>query len=167
MSKCLSAGVRRAREEVEPPSGPVVKAPRVADPPQASAAASVLEHLLTVHGPPDFGGRIAELLWGVHFEYSAPVEYLLLLFRPSEEQRKQQLGARRVERPELHMLLRCSHAVRLGTIAAARARSCTIEPGASATERSTFDDICKSLRRKYPESWAAVRGCCGPKAIAA
>uniref|UniRef100_A0A7S4QRH9 Uncharacterized protein n=1 Tax=Alexandrium monilatum TaxID=311494 RepID=A0A7S4QRH9_9DINO len=151
--------------DVAASSRPAPKRARTADD-VVDATPCTLHCLLTVRptGPLDFGGRLAELLWGVHFEYSAPIEYLMLCFRPSEEERKRQIGVRRIERPELHALLRCSRSVRVGTLAAAKARRRTIEPEATAPQRETSQTICDSLRQRYPKSWAAARGCCGPKA---
>mmetsp|Transcript_69295 Transcript_69295/g.196365 ORF Transcript_69295/g.196365 Transcript_69295/m.196365 type:complete len:185 (+) Transcript_69295:61-615(+) len=150
--RLLDATEREYGEALEPP----LKAAR-ADP------SATLESLLKVRpaGPPDFGGRLAELLWGVHYDHSATIEYLLLSFPMSSEQRKEGIiGARRVERPELHSLLRCNRSVRLGTIAAARARDRTIEPSAPPDHRTIIRDMCMSLRQKYPASWAATKGCC-------
>mmetsp|Transcript_28056 Transcript_28056/g.70996 ORF Transcript_28056/g.70996 Transcript_28056/m.70996 type:complete len:165 (-) Transcript_28056:226-720(-) len=112
-----------------------------------------LEHLLAEFpsGPPDFGGRLAQLLWGVHLEYSTKVEYILLAM--TAEERRQHKGARRIERPEIKALLRCSRSIRQGTIAGAKVRMLTMEPGAPATEHQDFTALCDTLRERYPSTW--------------
>mmetsp|Transcript_156883 Transcript_156883/g.481230 ORF Transcript_156883/g.481230 Transcript_156883/m.481230 type:complete len:199 (-) Transcript_156883:237-833(-) len=158
-------GEEAGEAQAAAPERPLAKRARLASN-AVGAASCTLQCLLTVRpsGPLDFGGQLAELLWGVHFEYSAPIEYLLLCFRPTEEERKRQIGAKRVERPELHALLRCSRGMRIGTLAAAKARRRTIEPEASPLQREASRELCDALRQRYPVSWAAARGCCGPRA---
>merc|ERR1719221_1356726 len=97
---------------------PVAKRRRIIDI-VSNAPPLKLEDLLMVHplGPPDFGGRLAEMLWGVRKVYSPPIEYLLPAF-PSESRTEQlkEFGVRREITPELHAILRCSRTIRLGTI---------------------------------------------------
>jgi len=116
-----------------------------------------LEGLLFVGspGPPDFGGCLAEFLWGVRVEYCAAIEYLLLSCRLSKEDPRKEIGVRRIERPDLHALLRCSRQVRVGTIAAARLRG-TIQDRASEEQRNVYQELYTSLRQHYPVSWAAA-----------
>lgn len=106
--------------------------------------------------PPDFGGRVAEMLWGVRVEFSSAVEYLLLQARLSEEERQQLPGARRVASPELKVLARCSRAVRRAIVVAAATRRRTIEPSATDQQRRTCVEICDMLRNTYPQSWSYV-----------
>mmetsp|Transcript_62196 Transcript_62196/g.182363 ORF Transcript_62196/g.182363 Transcript_62196/m.182363 type:complete len:166 (-) Transcript_62196:296-793(-) len=123
-------------------------------------SAKRLENLLAVTppGPVDFGGRIAQLLWGVHLQYR-PVVDILLLKWGSVEDHRQLKGAKRVERPEINALLRCSRSVRQGTIAAAQARMATLDEGAPEAEQKDLLELCDSLREKYPSTWECVKAC--------
>lgn len=135
-----------------------------------------LEDLVIVKpwGPPDFGGKLAALLWGVRLQYSAAVEYLLLSSGSvSSAERSLLPGATRIVTPDLYALLRCSRRVRLGMIAAVEARRCTIasvpqsfslgspkavkvddENEVLQDELETMVDICGDLRQKYAVSWS-------------
>eukprot|EP00440_Ansanella_granifera_P057373 gb/GFBE01062191.1/.p1 GENE.gb/GFBE01062191.1/~~gb/GFBE01062191.1/.p1 ORF type:complete len:169 (+),score=18.18 gb/GFBE01062191.1/:1-507(+) len=113
--------------------------------------------LATRHpGPPDFGGRLASMLWGVHVQYSSAVEYLALFFGGGK--RPKDSGERRIVTPELYALLRCSKAVRKGVIAAIEDRRLTVESTAPQEERENLDEMCDAMRHKYPESWAIACG---------
>jgi len=116
-----------------------------------------LETVLSVgsQGPPDFGGCVAEFLWGVHIEYCAAMGYLLLSCKLSKEERRKEIGVRRVECPDLHALLRCSRQVRVDTIAATRLRG-VVHDGFSKEQHSVYQELSTSLRQRYPVSWAAA-----------
>ncbi|CAE7018950.1 unnamed protein product [Symbiodinium sp. CCMP2456] len=106
--------------------------------------------------PPDFGGRLASMLWDVQVQHSFAVEYIHLFFgvgRVPLERR-----TRRVVTPEMYSLLRCSRSMRRSLIAAVEARRLTLEPDASDDETSLVDELCNALRYKYPASWASVAG---------
>eukprot|EP00927_Polykrikos_kofoidii_P050094 TRINITY_DN44030_c0_g1_i1.p1 TRINITY_DN44030_c0_g1~~TRINITY_DN44030_c0_g1_i1.p1 ORF type:complete len:238 (-),score=42.27 TRINITY_DN44030_c0_g1_i1:315-956(-) len=113
---------------------------------------------VAITGPPDLGGRLAELLWGVRIEFSSPIEYLLLRLRMSTEERQALPGARRVADPQLLHLARCSRAVRQSIVAAVAARRFTMEPDATENQRSAAVEMCVALRKKFPESWSRI-GC--------
>merc|ERR1719183_1100329 len=81
---------------------------------------------------------------------------MMLLFKPSREQRDRFIGSRRVSYPELWRLARCSHSIRRGIIAAAAVRRRTIEPDASEAQRRACIEICDNLRKRFPKSWACI-----------
>eukprot|EP00929_Paragymnodinium_shiwhaense_P012714 TRINITY_DN12031_c0_g1_i2.p1 TRINITY_DN12031_c0_g1~~TRINITY_DN12031_c0_g1_i2.p1 ORF type:complete len:238 (+),score=39.54 TRINITY_DN12031_c0_g1_i2:160-873(+) len=109
-------------------------------------------------GPPDMGGRIAEMLWGYRVEFSSAMEYMMLQLGMSRDERERLPGARRVSTPELWNFARCSRSVRKGIVLAAAARRRTIEPDASAEQRQKCIEIVDVLRSRFPSSWSHVRG---------
>lgn len=123
------------------------------DPPR-----STLQRLLMVgaSGPPDLGGRIASLLWDVHLQYSAAVEYMLLFVKMTGAQRQDIAGARRVVAPELFSLMRCCKKIREGVIISAEMRRRTLAHDTPASESLVADEICEALLKKYPISHAAA-----------
>jgi len=153
-------GVRRTREpDDEMVESPAKSKRRIG---QSPGWCKTLGDLFAVlpPGPPDFGGRIAELLWGVRIEYSSAIEYLRLFMSKDHQRMSSHLGVRRIVTPELFSLLRCCRAIRLGVIAAVEARRRTIEPNASYTQRHTLIQISDTLKNKFPTSWDAVKDCC-------
>jgi len=107
-------------------------------------------------GPPDLGGRIASLLWDVHMQYSAAVEYMLLFVKMTAAQRQGLAGARRVVAPELFSLMRCCKMIREGVIISAEMRRRTLARDSTASESLVADEICEALLKKYPISHAAA-----------
>eukprot|EP00434_Breviolum_minutum_P010245 symbB.v1.2.009042.t1/scaffold569.1/size186053/11 len=124
----------------------------------ASQEARELARLLEarVPTPPDFGGRVASMLWDVEVQYFSKVEYIHLFFGLGNVPVK--MRTRRVVSPELYSLLRCSRLVRQALIAAVETRRLTMEPEESSDERSRVDELCSALRYKYPASWARAWG---------
>eukprot|EP00435_Cladocopium_sp_Y103_P050479 s832_g15.t1 len=124
----------------------------------AEEANQQLARLLEASGPtpPDFGGRVASMLWDVEVQYFSKVEYIHLFFGLGNVPIK--MRTRRVVSPELYSLLRCSRLVRQGLIAAVEMRRLTMEPEESTDERSRVDELCSALRYKYPASWARAWG---------
>ncbi|CAJ1443771.1 unnamed protein product [Effrenium voratum] len=114
-----------------------------------------------VEALPDFGGRLASMLWDVEVQHFSKVEYIHLLFGGGLPKDKR---TRKLVTPELYSLARCSRSVRRGLIAAAEARRMTIEE-ASTEERKQVDELCSALRYKYPASWAEAwgQGCPPPE----
>jgi len=111
-------------------------------------------------GPPDFGGMIAELLWGVQIQYSSAIEYLKLVMGGKQGVKQDKhCGARRIVTPELFSLLRSCTSVRRGILAAVAVRKRTIEPNASDVQRYTFIQLCDTLKERYSVSWKAITGC--------
>lgn len=110
-------------------------------------------------GPPDFGGRLVEMLWGgVRLTYSPPVEYLILLwFRPSEKERQRSSWARQLVAPELAALLRCSRALRCATLASIQVRRRILPATASPSEHERLEEICEEAKDRYPASWALAQ----------
>jgi len=153
-------GVRRTREpDDEMVESPAKSKRRIG---QSPGWCKTLGDLFAVlpPGPPDFGGRIAELLWGVRIEYSSTIEYLRLFMGNDLSKTSSHLGVRRIVTPELFSLLRCCRAVRLGIIAAVEVRRRTIEPDASNAQRHMFIQISNTLKNRFPDSWNAVKDCC-------
>lgn len=125
-----------------------------------SVGALALELIASPHvGPSDFGGRLVEMLWGgVNIVYSAPVEYLMLLWlKPGELEKQRSRWARRMAAPELRALVGCSRAVRRGTLAATELRRRALEPEAPAETRKRLEEICDELQDRYPKSWAQAQ----------
>jgi len=123
------------------------------EPPRSS-----LQCLLMVgtSGPPDLGGRIASLLWDVHMQYSAAVEYMLLFVKRTAAERQELAGARRVVAPELFSLMRCCKTIREGVIVSAEMHRRTLARDSPASDSQVSDEICEALLKKYPISHAAA-----------
>jgi len=123
------------------------------EPPRSS-----LQCLLMVgtSGPPDLGGRIASLLWDVHMQYSAAVEYMLLFVKRTAAERHELAGARRVVAPELFSLMRCCKTIREGVIVSAEMHRRTLARDSPASDSQVSDEICEALLKKYPISHAAA-----------
>lgn len=131
-------------------------------------------------GPPDFGGTLAAMLWGVRLQFSPCMEFLLLFGGVSAKERSLLPGAKRIVAPELYELLRCSRGVRLGTMAAVEYRRCTISHGVPRPlgcgevtitdmnevvqdELEALVEMCGKFEEKYAESWTTALSLLGPR----
>mmetsp|Transcript_119262 Transcript_119262/g.344969 ORF Transcript_119262/g.344969 Transcript_119262/m.344969 type:complete len:170 (+) Transcript_119262:84-593(+) len=119
-------------------------------------AALELTHFLEVHpkGPLDFGARLLEYVWSFRLVYSAPIEFLMLLYsQGGPEECKQQNLARKVVAPEFAAVLRCSRSIRVGVIAAIQARDLMAE----SDPCGRLQEMSVEAKERYPRSWAKAR----------
>jgi len=133
------------------------KLARTEGPEQTCDWANVLQ--VSQHGPVDFGGQVMQYLWsGVEVEFSAPVEYLALLFRNNSEDQKSKVDAskRKIAR-ETTNLLRCSKSLRVDLISQVEARRYAMEGEAPQEDIQVVEEILDEVRDRFPKSSALAR----------
>jgi len=109
-------------------------------------------------GPADFGGHIAEMLWGMKIEYSMPTQYMLLFFAGSSHSSKAaKRAAKRICKPEVFALMRCSRSVCTGVLGAVEARRRTRLRDAPSPQRKVLGELCETIEQRYPQIWAEAR----------
>mmetsp|Transcript_36628 Transcript_36628/g.67139 ORF Transcript_36628/g.67139 Transcript_36628/m.67139 type:complete len:204 (-) Transcript_36628:192-803(-) len=109
-------------------------------------------------GPADFGGHIAEMLWGMKTEYSLPTQYLLLFFAGSSHSSKAtKRAAKRICRPDVFALMRCSRSVCIGVLGAIEVRRRTKSRDAPSPQRRVLGELCETMEQRYPQRWAEAR----------